>query len=108
MAVYGIGYMFGSISGMVVTANMSAYLPRLKKVMFKGEIIEVRRLTSYYIKDIQDLMLIVVASISIFSEFIIFLFANNYSGTLASIVMAGVALGHLARAITCFMSRYYF
>lgn len=98
MGVYGIGFMFGSIAGMIVTANMSAYLPRVKKVMASGDEVEVKRLTTHYMQEIQDLMLIVVFGIALFSELIVYLFANSYSGSLSSIVMVGVALGHLARS----------
>jgi len=102
MGVYGIGFMFGSIAGMIVTANMSAYLPRVKKVMASGNEREVKRLTTHYIQEIQHLMLIVVILIAVFNDLIIYLFANNYSGSLSAVVMVGVAMGYLAR------SRYLF
>ena len=86
MGVYGIGFMFGNIAGMIVSANMSAYLPRVKK-LDSGDIDEVKRLTTHYSQEIQDLMLIVIFSIALLSELTIWLFAANYSGTLASFVM---------------------
>lgn len=108
MGVYGIGFMFGSIAGMIVTANMSAYLPRVKKVMASGDEAEVKRLTTHYMQEIQDLVLIVVFGIALFSELIVYLFANSYSGSLASVVMIGVALGHLARSNYLFFEQILF
>jgi O-antigen/teichoic acid export membrane protein len=108
MGVYGIGFMFGSIAGMIVTANMSAYLPRVKKVMASGDDKEVKRLTTHYMQEIQDLMLIVVFGIALFSELIVYFFANRYSGSLASIVMVGLALGHLARSNYLFFEQVLF
>ena len=98
MGVYGIGFMFGSTAGIIVTANMSAYLPRVKKVMRSRNVEEVKRLTTHYMQEIQDLMLIVVFIVALFNELIVYQFANSYNSTLASIVMVGVATGHLARS----------
>jgi len=108
MGVYGIGFMFGNIAGMIVSANMSAYLPRVKKVMASGDEVEVKRLTTHYMQEMQDLMLIVVFGIALFSKLIVYLFANSYSGSLASLVMIGVALGHLARSNYLFFEQILF
>lgn len=98
IGVYGVGLLFGNIAGIIVTANLSAYLPRVKKVMASGDVLEVKRLTKHYMIESLDLMLIIVIGIAFFSEFIVHAFANKFSGSLASVVMVGVSLGHLARS----------
>lgn len=97
IGVYGVGFMFGNISGVLVTANLSAYLPRVKKLVRSSDENEVRTLTTYYLNQVQDLILISIIGLALFSDLFIYLFAQNYINTAASNIMIGVALGHLAR-----------
>lgn len=97
IGVYGVGFMFGNISGVLVTANLSAYLPRVKKLMASSDENEVRTLTTFYLNQIQDLILISALGLALFSDLIIYFFAHNYINTVATHIMVGVALGHLAR-----------
>ena len=108
MGVYGIGFMFGSLAGMIVSANISAFTPRVKKIMASGDLESVKKISTHYLNEVQDLMLIVIVTIALFSNIIIQVLASKYLGSLASIIMIGIAIGHLARSYYIFFEQILF
>ena len=98
LGVYGIGVLVGNITALIVTANNSSYSPRFLKVMKAEGDEAARRISSYFIKDTLTLVGFSVAVLTVFSDAFVFFLGGESALQGASIVVIGIASGHLARS----------
>ena len=98
LGVYGIGFLVGNIAALVVTANNSSYSPRMLKVMKAEGDEAARRISGYFITDTLKLVGLAVAVLTISSDAITFFLGGESALQEASIVVIGIASGHLARS----------
>ncbi len=98
LGVYGIGFIVGNIAALIVTANNSSYSPRVLKVM-KTEGDEVARsLATYFMKDSLALLGLVVGCLTVFNDLLVSFLGGKAAMLSASIVVVGIAAGHLVRS----------
>ena len=98
LGVYGIGFIVGNIAALIVTANNSSYSPRVLKVM-KTEGDEVARsLATYFMKDSLALLGLVLGGLTIFNDALVSFLGGETAMLSASMVVVGIAAGHLARS----------
>lgn len=97
LGVYGVGFMVGNIAALIVTANMSSYSPRMLTVMQSEGDQATRSISEYFIRDAFAMMGLVVASLVILNDLFLRYLGSGKSVMGASLVVLGVAAGHLAR-----------
>lgn len=98
LGIYGVGFMIGNIAALVVTSNMSAYSPRMLKVMKSEGNEAAKSLSTYFIQDAFALMGLVVAVLVLFNDLFLFYLGSGEKAMAASLVVVGIAAGHLARS----------
>jgi len=108
LGVYGIGFMVGNIAALIVTANMSSYSPRMLKVMQSEGDQATQSISEYFIRDAFAMMGLVVASLVILNDLFLRYFGSGESAIGASLVVLGVAAGHLARQQFLFIRHRFF
>lgn len=97
IAIYGVGLVLANVGAIILTVNISAYSPRVKKEMFKKNFHNASKLINHYFREISDIMLLVFILISLISTYIINVFAHNYSDSLSYLIAIILSLSHFFR-----------
>lgn len=97
IAIYGVGLVLANLGAIILTVNISAYSPRVKKEMFKKNFNNAYKLINHYFREISDIMLLVFIGISLLSTYIINIFAHNYSDSLSYLIAIILSLSHFFR-----------
>lgn len=98
LGVYGVGFIVGNITALVVTANNSSYSPRLLKVMKAEGDEAARSISVYFMKDTLALIGLIVGCLTVFSDLLVLFLGGKATSLNASLVVLGIASGHLARS----------